>query len=1071
MLAEYIDGGLEPRERAKVEEHLAECGECYENFAEAVRIPRTVAAPARVARPKAARIVAAVAAVLVVGVLSYRQWWSFDARLRASTAQLIEATGQTRVTEGRLSEGFPWAPVASATRGAAVASPSIETTKASIALHDLARSSSDPAALRASAVAHLVNGELDEAITQLEAAIAGAPHDAASQLNLSAALFERYRRDGRVPDAARALDASRRVLLDEPMNERALFNEALSLEVIGLKADAITAWEAYLTVDATSAWAAEARERVAKLRGAAEAVSIPALDDSRVTQRAIANAAKAQPHVLYRALEDATAQWADDASAKDLPPAASIAAAALNAAGRDRQLFDVVTAIGNSSHWPASRVQCLKAGVAALASARSAFAATEYSKSTEQSRSASRNFACAGVTVLEAELYELQTGYFADRDAVYVDRLAALEVQASHLGYSRIVGRIRHIRGLAAYRAGRLGDALAHYAAGKDAYRSAGDPQGLAGLAMLTAETRNEQGDDLNAWPEYVSALAALPQMSSYRSIHSTLSSVALACQKLGWFGAESYFADQLLDYATKHDNAAGIVAAHIERADALGHLKGWSAARDDLALAKTWHPKMPDGALKQQYVGDVGWIEGRVLEEVDPAGAVRALTSALTEFERTSFRSRLAEVLLARGRAYRRMKNDAAAVADWEQAARIFEDDQPGVRDEQLRISRASDLWTVFEELISASRTNAPAALALMERAHGRALLDSVAGRAIDHPLSGTDAYAWLPDGVTVLSYAVLRDSVAVAVVTARGLRVDYHPAPLGSVDALVRQRVEFISQNRVDRSQALDELLIPVDACASGSTVVIIPDGSLNRLPFAALRDKSGGFLGDRCAVLIAPSISVLKRLSMDAARRPDGVILLRGLTTRHANLPALPGAVAELESIRSIYRAPIWIDGGQMTRAALIERLGAGGVLHFSGHAITDDFYPSRSRLLLSDDDATGLGPADIAAMSLARGTTVVLGACETAVGRVFRGEGASSLARSFLAAGATSVVGSLWKVQDASAMTLLTGFHRALAAGVPAVQALAQAQRSMARQGFPVRDWAAFQVIGGLQRSHS
>jgi CHAT domain-containing protein len=185
----------------------------------------------------------------------------------------------------------------------------------------------------------------------------------------------------------------------------------------------------------------------------------------------------------------------------------------------------------------------------------------------------------------------------------------------------------------------------------------------------------------------------------------------------------------------------------------------------------------------------------------------------------------------------------------------------------------------------------------------------------------------------------------------------------------------------------------------------------------------------------------------------------------------LPALPAAVAELASIRAIYAASSWFDGSEGSRNALSQLLGRADVVHFAGHAITDDFYPSRSRLLLSGGDTASLGPADIAATKLAPGATVVLGACETSIGRVYRGEGASSLARSFLAAGATSVVGSLWKVQDASAMTLLTGFHRALADGVPVVQALAQAQRSMMRQGFPVRDWAAFQVIGGLQRSHS
>jgi CHAT domain-containing protein len=51
----------------------------------------------------------------------------------------------------------------------------------------------------------------------------------------------------------------------------------------------------------------------------------------------------------------------------------------------------------------------------------------------------------------------------------------------------------------------------------------------------------------------------------------------------------------------------------------------------------------------------------------------------------------------------------------------------------------------------------------------------------------------------------------------------------------------------------------------------------------------------------------------------------------------------------------------------------------------------------------------------------------------------------LASAFLRAGASSVVGSLWKVDDAVAEQFFTGVHRRLAEGQPAALAVAAAQR--------------------------
>ena len=62
-------------------------------------------------------------------------------------------------------------------------------------------------------------------------------------------------------------------------------------------------------------------------------------------------------------------------------------------------------------------------------------------------------------------------------------------------------------------------------------------------------------------------------------------------------------------------------------------------------------------------------------------------------------------------------------------------------------------------------------------------------------------------------------------------------------------------------------------------------------------------------------------------------------------------------------------------------------------------------------------------DILGLDLHAGL-VTLSACETGLGRLERGEGVLGLTRAFMAAGAQSVVVSLWKVNDRSTARLIS-----------------------------------------------
>lgn len=120
--------------------------------------------------------------------------------------------------------------------------------------------------------------------------------------------------------------------------------------------------------------------------------------------------------------------------------------------------------------------------------------------------------------------------------------------------------------------------------------------------------------------------------------------------------------------------------------------------------------------------------------------------------------------------------------------------------------------------------------------------------------------------------------------------------------------------------------------------------------------------------------------------------------------------------------------------------------------------------------SDGDDGVLTALEVAGLDLWGTKLVVLSACETGVGALFRGEGVYGLRRALVLAGAESEVMSLWKVDDAATQELMTAYYRRLSADEGRSDALREVQLTMAREGLHPYYWAAF-IAGGSGRSLS
>jgi hypothetical protein len=270
----------------------------------------------------------------------------------------------------------------------------------------------------------------------------------------------------------------------------------------------------------------------------------------------------------------------------------------------------------------------------------------------------------------------------------------------------------------------------------------------------------------------------------------------------------------------------------------------------------------------------------------------------------------------------------------------------------------------------------------------------------------------------------------------------------------------------------------------------LIVVPDYSLYRLPFGALRP---GFdeepLGATHEITQAPSVALWMRWQVRDADPADSASGSAVLALADPDLESSSGASAvrsaapwieglELGSLprarseaRSMVRAMgndsrvVW--GPEASESFLKQAdLGAYRILHFAAHAVVNYDHPERSAVVLArggDDEDGFLQIREIVNLDL-DGRVVILSACRSASGTLVRGEGTLDLARAFFRADARAVIGNLWPMRDDDAELLVREMSRRLARGHSLARALTEARRSRIEAGAPTDAWAGLILLG-------
>ena len=270
-------------------------------------------------------------------------------------------------------------------------------------------------------------------------------------------------------------------------------------------------------------------------------------------------------------------------------------------------------------------------------------------------------------------------------------------------------------------------------------------------------------------------------------------------------------------------------------------------------------------------------------------------------------------------------------------------------------------------------------------------------------------------------------------------------------------------------------DMVIAPFSHLIEADELIIVPDRSSFFIPYAALMDQHSRHLCEKLRIRLAPSLTSLRLLAEcpEGRHSTSGALLVGNpwlKTVRIKNsrpFKQLPGAEKEVKMIGQILNIEP-LTGKNATKDQVLSRLPSVSLVHMATHgcAKTGEIYlsPNPASMEKHEEKDSLLTMAEVLDTQL-RAKLVVLSCCHTARGEI-KAEGVVGMARSFLGAGARSVIASLWELDDEASYEFMRLFYEHLVAGKSASKSLHHAMKRMRELEYfnAVKYWAPFVLIG-------
>lgn len=390
-----------------------------------------------------------------------------------------------------------------------------------------------------------------------------------------------------------------------------------------------------------------------------------------------------------------------------------------------------------------------------------------------------------------------------------------------------------------------------------------------------------------------------------------------------------------------------------------------------------------------------------------------------------------------------------------------------------------------------------------------------------LEYALGDERSYVWVVTRSTISGYQLpSRAEIEGSALRLRNLYVAQQAVPGESVEQRDERQAKVAGAMPAETELLSKLILKPLSATLGDRRLLIVADGALQYVPFHVLNDPDSQATQPLIAkheIVYEPSASTLAVMWKEANRRkaaPNTIAVFAdpvfevddprvkraldastpeteeskkvrqalrdiGLSADGVQIPRLLASRQEAEAI--LNSAPwggLKAVGFEANRQRVLKgNLADYAVVHFATHGLINSEHPELSGIVLSLFDEQGhsqdgfLRLHDIYNLRLPA-DLVVLSACSTGLGKDVKGEGLIGLTRGFMYAGASSVVASLWKVDDDATAELMKRFYQAMfSKGLTPAAALREAQLTMSRheRWHAPYYWAGF-VIQGRYDQH-
>jgi CHAT domain-containing protein len=660
--------------------------------------------------------------------------------------------------------------------------------------------------------------------------------------------------------------------------------------------------------------------------------------------------------------------------------------------------------------------------------------------------------------------------------------------------YPVLVGRAEWMAGTADKVQGRTQSSVYRYERAAACLRRGGGDPAAAFVWVLLAESYTLLGEHSLAWENRKRAFQTVPWSEDPRRNVAMWTEAKEALLRQDHLELAGPLVDEAVAYSEIDRKPLARATAYLDRAAYQLKIQNRKGALNDLRTAQTAIAQMEPSALRDQMIYLALITEGLCNRGTRPAQAADLLRRGLagqrstgTQFDAITYTTALADAELAAGDLDKGAKSLEDAIA-------IFEGIRSTVEDPVSRMQAFRQAQPAFDRLIALQTTvlksDPEDAFRLAERSRARVLLDKIAAKSGDIRQSEfvrlAELRAGLPDGIALASYVVLDHRILVWVIDngqIRDIAVTAQRADLENAINEFRLQLRYGDSVAAIQRSAIplyDLLIRPLQLSPNSRSLVVVPDRSLARLPFAALFDRTGSrYLIQQRAVTVTPSATLWWRASQSAISRTQKELsaLVMGVpisaSYRGVFLPFLPRAEQEAASVAAVYRNSSLLNNAQATREKFLSLSLSQDVMHFAGHAVVDVEAPRRSVLMFADATGAALDALSLEELFKHRvgaPELVVLSACRAQDSASDDREGVLGITGAFVAAGVQQVVASPLDVDDESSSRIMAEFHRQYIIHRSAAVAWRETVLMLLRAGGDSSSpaaWGGFTVIEGFR----